>query len=113
MKEMKDIAKKYALLGKKEDELAQTLYDMKKSNPANYDAYVSVLDQSLELVNKSGQFEEIGKSSRSIPGGSTVEKIEGIAKSYQDKDPSLDYNTAIMKAWENHPELMDAYDSEY
>ena len=65
------------------------------------------------LVNKSGMFEEIGKSGRSIPGGSTVEKIEGIAKGYMEKDPSMDYDTAVMKAWENNPELMDAYDSEY
>ena len=113
IRDMRDIAKKYAPLGKKEDELAQTLYDMKKSNPANYEAYVAVLDQSLELVNKSGMFEEIGKSGRSIPGGSTVEKIEGIAKGYMEKDPSMDYDTAVMKAWENNPELMDAYDSEY
>ena len=40
MKEMTEIAKKYAPLGEKEDDLAKTLYDMKKSNPDNYNAYI-------------------------------------------------------------------------
>ena len=113
MKEMTDIAKKYAPLGKKESELAETLYEMKKSSQASYDAYIAVLDQNLDLVNKSGLFTEIGKSGRGYAGNTTVEKVEGIAKGYMEKDPEMDYNTAVMKAWENHPELMDAYDAEY
>lgn len=113
MKEMADIAKKYSILGKNEAELASTLYDMKKSSPASYDAYLAVLDQNLELVNKSGMYEEIGKSSRGLAGGSTEDKIHGIAKSYIEKDPSMDYNTAVLKAWENNPELMAEYDGTY
>lgn len=114
MKEMTDVAKKYAVpLGKKEDELAKTLYDMKKSSPTSYDAYISVLEQSLEMVEKSGLFTEIGKSGRGPVGGNAEAKIEGIAKSYMEKDPSMDYNTAIAKAWENNPDLCDEYDSEY
>ena len=113
MKEMTDIAKKYTLLGKKEDELAETLYNMKKSSPEAYKEYIAVLDQSMELVNKSGMFTEIGKSSRGMVGGTTEAKIEGIAKSYMEKDPALDYPTAVAKAWENNPDLMNAYDDEY
>lgn len=113
MREMTDIAKKYVPLGKKEDELAATLYEMKKSSQASYDAYIAVLDQNLELVNKSGLFEEIGKSSRTTPGGSTVEKIEGIATELQKSDATLGRHEAIMKAWEQHPELVAEYDSEY
>ena len=113
MKEMTDIAKKYTLLGKKEDELAETLYNMKKSSPEAYKEYIAVLDQSMELVNKSGMFTEIGKSSRGMVGGTTEAKIEGIAKSYMEKDPALDYPTAVAKAWENNQDLMNAYDDEY
>lgn len=113
MKAMTDIAKKYVPLGKKEDELASTLYEMKKSSQASYDAYIAVLDQNLELVNKSGMFEEIGKSSRNPVGGSTVEKIEGIATELQKSDATLGRHEAIMKAWEQHPELVAEYDSEY
>lgn len=113
MKEMTGIAKKYTVLGHKEDELAATLYDMKKSNPSTYDAYLAVLDQNLELVNKSGMFEEIGKSGKGMAASGTEAKIASIAKSYQEKDPTLDYDTAVLKAWENNPDLMAECDKEY
>lgn len=113
MKEMTEIAKKYSLLGKKEDELAETLYNMKKSSPDSYNEYIAVLDQSMALVEKNGTFTEIGKSSRGMAGGTTEAKIESIAKSYMEKDPELDYSMAVMKAWENNPDLMAAYDDEY
>lgn len=113
MQEMTTIAKKYAPLGKKEDELAQTLYNMKKSNPANYEAYVAILDESLDMVNKSGLFTEIGKSYKGGGGGSAVEKVEAAASELQKSDPTMSRATAIAKAWENHPELADEYDAEY
>lgn len=113
MKEMTGIAKKYTVLGHKEDELAATLYDMKKSSPSSYNAYLAVLDQNLELVNKSGMFEEIGKSGKGVAVSGTESKIASIAKSYQEKDPTLDYDTAVLKAWENNPELLAECDKEY
>lgn len=112
MKEFTEIAKKYAPLGKKEDELAQTLYDMKKSNEANYDAYVKVLDESLDLVNKSGLFAEIGKSASGTTGGSVEAKAEARAREIMKSDASIGYTEAIAKAWED-PALMAEYDAEY
>lgn len=113
MKEFAEIAKKYAPLGEREDELAQTLYDMKKSNEGNYDAYINILDKSLAMVEKSGLFAEIGKSAYggSAPSGA-VAKVEAKAQSIMKSDPSMDYNTAIAKAWED-PALMAEYDAEY
>lgn len=113
MKELTDVAKKYEPLGKNADELAGTLYEMKKSSQASYDAYLAVLDQNLDLVNKSGLFEEIGKSNHTPAGGSTVAKIEAIATELQKSDVSLDRVGAIAKAWEQHPELVAQYDNEY
>lgn len=118
MQQMTDIAKKYVSLGKKEDELAQTLYDMKKSSPASYDAYIAVLDQNLDLVNKSGLFTEIGKSGAaggftSVAKSEPESRIDAIAKGYLEKDPNMDYDTAVLKAWENNPDLLDAYDATY
>ena len=112
MGQLKEIAKKYVPLGKKEEELAQTLYDLKKSGQANYDAYIKVLDESLDLVNKSGVFAELGKSTHgpvSMDSG-VVAQVEGIAKGYRDADPTLDYNTSMMRAWENNPELLAQYE---
>lgn len=113
MKEMTEVAKKYAPLGKKENELAQTLYDMKKSNEANYNAYIAILDESLGIVEKSGLFSEIGKSDRGAStAGGAVEKAEARAKEIMKSD-RCDWNTAIAKAWIEDPELMDEYDAEY
>lgn len=113
MKEMTEVAKKYAPLGKKEDELAQTLYDMKKASPANYDAYIKILDESLDIVNKSGIFAEVGKSAGGqSTANSAVDKADAKAKEIMKSDPNMDYTTAIAKAWED-PDLMAEYDAEY
>ena len=114
MKEFTEIAKKYAPLGENEEELAQTLYDMKKSNEANYNAYIGILDKSLGLVEKSGIFAEIGKSTGgySVAGGA-VEKVEAIAADIMKSDTSISREHAIAKAWEAHPELVAEYDREY
>lgn len=113
MKEFSEIAKKYAPLGEKEDELANTLYEMKKSNQANYDAYIGILDKSLGLVEKSGLFTEIGKSAGngSAPNGA-VAKAEAKATELMKSDPNMDYDTAIAKAWDD-PALLAEYDAEY
>lgn len=114
LQEFTDIAKKYAPLGEKEDELASVLYDMKKSNEANYDAYIKVLDKSLGLVEKSGIFTEIGKSSGAYESGNgTIGKVEAIASDIMKNDPSLSREMAIAKAWEQNPELIAEYDKEY
>lgn len=115
MKDMTEVAKKYAPLGKKEDELAKTLYDMKKSNPANYDAYIAILDESLGLVEKSGVFAEIGKSGHggSYNGLSGAEaKVDAKAKEIMKADPNIGYTEAVAKAWED-PALAAEYDAEY
>ena len=114
MKEFSEIAKKYAPLGENEEELAKTLYEMKKSNEANYNAYIGILDKSLGLVEKSGIFAEIGKSTGgySVAGGA-VEKVEAIAADIMKSDTSISREHAIAKAWEDHPELVAEYDREY
>ncbi len=113
MKEMTDVAKKYAALGKNEEELAKTLYDMKKSNEANYNAYIAILDESLDIVNKSGLFTEVGKSAggQSTSGGA-VAKVEAKAREIQKSDPNTTWDAAIAKAWQD-PALAAEYDAEY
>lgn len=111
MKEFAEIAKKYAPLGEKEEDLAKTLYDMKKSNEANYNAYIAILDKSLGLVEKSGYFTEIGKSRSG--GGSVEARIQAAASEIQKADPNMSRETAVMKAWENNPEWIAEYESTY
>ena len=114
MKEFTEIAKKYAPLGEKEEELAQTLYDMKKSNEANYNAYINILDKSLGLVEKSGIFAEIGKSAYGAGlAGNAVAKVEAVASEIMKSDTTISREMAIAKAWETHPELVAEYEAEY
>jgi DNA-binding protein YbaB len=115
MQEFTGIAKKYAVLGEDEDELANTLYEMKKSNEANYNAYIAVLDKSLDLVEKSGIFTEIGKSGAAYgsTGRGTLGKVEAIADEIMKSDTNISRESAIAKAWEDHPELVAEYDREY
>lgn len=116
MKDMTEVAKKYAPLGKNESELAQTLYDMKKSNEANYNAYIAILDESLGLVEKSGTFAEIGKSGHggSYNGLSGAEaKVDAKAKEIMKADPNIGYTEAVAKAWIENPDLAAEYDAEY
>lgn len=114
MKDMTEIAKKYAPLGKKEDELAQTLYDMKKSNEANYNAYVAILDESLAMVQKSGLFTEVGKSAGGYStAGGAVAKVEAAANEIMKSDASMTREEAVAKAWIDHPELVREYEAEY
>lgn len=113
MKEFTEIAKKYAILGKKEDELAQTLYNLKKSDENTYNTFVSLLDDQLGLVEKSGVFGEIGKSVGAYGTVSGAEaKIEAKAKEIMKADPTIDMMTAVAKAWEDNPDLIAEYDNE-
>lgn len=114
MQEFVTMAKKYAPLGKKEDELGKQLYNLKKSDEASYDAFVGVLDEHLALVEKSGLFAEIGKSAGGYStGGSVQDKIEAKAAEIRKADPSMNYTQSIAKAWEDNPELFAEYDDEY
>lgn len=116
-KELAEVAKKYAVLGKKEEELTKSLYDMKQAGEAVYKSYVSVLDDQLELVNKTGVFSEIGKSGNHAYSGvaksEPESKIEAIANEIYKSDANISYEMAVAKAWEQNPELMAAYDEQY
>ena len=117
MKDLTDVAKKYSILGTKEEELAKTLYDMKQAGEDVYKTYVGALDSQLEIVNKSGLFAEIGKSGNyafgNVAKSDPEAKIDAIAAELMKSDPELDVTTAIAKAWEQNPDLADAYDKLY
>lgn len=119
MKEYMDIAKKYETIGKKPEDLAKTLYDMKQAGEEVYKSYVNALDEQVSIVEKSGMFVELGKSGGNGPsyvavGKSEAEgKIEAIAAEIRKSDASISYHESIAKAWEQNPELIAAYDDVY
>ena len=110
-KEMQEVAKKYEVIGKKADELAPILKSLKDAGGTAYNDMIAVLDQTVEMVEKSGVFSEIGKAGHT-DDNSAEAKIGVIAKSMMEKDASISYNQAVAKAWEEHPELLAEYDEQ-
>lgn len=106
--EMVSIAKKYEPLGYKPGELAEKLMSFKAADEDIYKTYIKALDETLEMQDASGIFKEFG-TSRSGDGNS----VEEIAKALLEKAPDLTREQAIMKAFEEHPELSIEYDKEY
>lgn len=116
-RELLDVAKKYEIVGEKPEELVKTLKSLKDAGGTAYNDMISVLDRSVDMVEKSGVFGEIGKSFSgnpvaSIKKSAAESKIDTIAKGYMEKDSALTYSAALAKAWEDHPELLDEYETE-
>lgn len=66
-RELHDVAKRYALIGKKEDELFPVLKSMKAAGGTAYDTYVAALDEAVKFAESSGTFKEIGKRGGEAP----------------------------------------------
>lgn len=110
-RELAEVAKRYAIIGKTEAELVPLFKSLRSAGGTAYNDMIAVLDQAVATVEKSGAFSEIGKSGHGTVGAAEA-KIEAIAKGYMEKDSSLDYASAMAKAWEDNPELMAEYEAE-
>lgn len=112
-RELGQIAEKYAIIGKKKEELVPMLKSLRAAGGTAFDDMIAVLDNAVDIVEKSGAFTEIGKSGHSsVSANEAEQKIDTIAKGYMEKDVSLDYTMAVAKAWENNPELMSEYENQ-
>ena len=60
-RELREVAKKYAIIGKKEDELFPVLKSMKAAGGTAYNDYLAVLDEAVNMANTSAAFTEVGK----------------------------------------------------
>lgn len=112
IEKLTSVAKKYEVLGKNPEELAKKLYEMKKAGGTVYDDYVAVLDESVETVNKSGIFGEIGSNNQGSAGtmAQIDQKAAELAKS---AEGGMNSTEAIIKAFEQNPELAAQYEREY
>ena len=111
-RELTQVAKKYEILGEKPEELAKTLKGLKANGGTAYNDMIAVLDSAVATVEKSGAFAEIGKSGHESAETTAEGKVNAIAKSYVEKDPTMTMTKAIAKAWSDHPELVAEYDAE-
>ena len=109
MQELTEIAKKYEVIGEDPEELAESLYEMKQAGDGIYKSYIANLDKMVNLYEKSSVFGEIGKSFGGNVENNPEARVEQIAKSYMESDPSLNYIDAKAKAWSDHPELALEY----
>ncbi|MGN0489343.1 MAG: hypothetical protein ACI4HO_08790 [Ruminococcus sp.] len=109
-RELETIAKKYELLGKKPVELAKTLKSLKDAGGTAYDDMIAVLDSSLEAVEKSGAFSEVGKSGHGSNQTDAWTEIEKHAAEIRKVSPDKSLAEAIDIACAQHPELVADYE---
>lgn len=107
-KELMDIAKNYEMIGKKADELFPVLKSLKAADETAYKNMIDVLDSSKTAIEKSGLFDEIGKSGHGAQNEMTA--INKKADEIMEKDPGLNRFQAIDKVFETNPELRQEYD---
>lgn len=106
--EMLEVAKKYVHLGKKPEDLVETLQTLKKSGDAAYNAYIEALDGQLAMVEKSGIFTEFGKTTHGdVDVNEAHDKTETLAKS-RAAEKGITMEQARCEIWEENPDLADA-----
>lgn len=103
MQKMRGVAAQYECIGKSTDELAGKLLELKKSGEPNYNAYIALLDEMKKSVEESGLFKELG-SNRS--GGLSNDLAAAVAE-VQKADPKLSHAEAVVKAYEQNPNLSE------
>lgn len=104
------MAEKYEPLGKRSGELAEKLYELRKAGGTAYDDYVALLDESLAMVGKGSLFGEIGSSRQGTAGG---EEAIGMKAAEIEKAGGASGADAVVKAFEENPELAARYEEEY
>lgn len=111
-KELTDIAKKYEIIGRKPEELIPVLKSLRSAGGNAYGEMISILDASVEAVNKSSMFSEIGKSGGY--GGAEPDawaKIEKKADEIRQANPALSRAAALDTACQQNPELVHEYEN--
>lgn len=109
--EMEEIAKKYEILGKKPEELAPVLKNLKKNSPEGYEATINALDQAVEATKASGMFGEIGKRGVAGQNGSAWAQIEKKAADIRKAQPTMEYHESIDLACQQNPNLVHEYEN--
>lgn len=113
---MKEICKRYAFSERQRRASAGT-QEYKSVSQGSIQSVIKTLNDAKAAVENSGTFSEIGKSghagaSKGPDANSAEGKIDSIAKSYVEKNPTMTYVDALAKAWEDNPQLVLQYEEE-
>lgn len=100
------VASKYEILGEDSTKLAKVLKSAKVAGGDTYNTTIKLLDNALAAVEKSGTFEEIGKSG-SMGTPDADKQIEKCTAEIRKRNPALSYREALIQAYEEHPEFRD------
>ena len=112
-KELAIIAKKYEMIGKKPEELVPLLKSLKAVGGTAYDDMVAILDQTLEAVEKSGVFSEIGKSGHGgSEAGGAWQEAEVKAVEVMKSKPGLTKEQALDEVFKADPALAEKCEKE-
>jgi hypothetical protein len=111
IKDLTAMAKKYEIIGKKPEELAATLYDLKKAGDSTYDSFVALLDEQVTIVEKGGLFAELGTSRGGAAGTETEVGVK--ASEIRKTNTGMTTPETIVKAFEENPELAAQYEADY
>lgn len=107
-KELYEIAKKYAIIGKKEEELVPLLKSLKAAGGTAYADMIAIMDQTVEITEKSGLFSEIGKS-RGAEMGTSHERAwaeaESKASEIMKSKTGITKAQALDEVFQNNPAL--------
>lgn len=110
-RELEEVAKKYEIIGKKKDELVPILKELKAAGGNAYASMLAALDASVEMVNKSGLFTEIGKRGVGTDDGDKAwSAIEKKAEEIKKSKPEMSMPEAIDLACQQNPELVRQYE---
>lgn len=104
-RELAGIAKKYAIIGKKEEELVPLFKSLKAAGGTAYQDMIAVLDQAVVAVEKSGIFSEIGKSVHGSAAGGAWAEAEAKASELMKSKMGLSKAQALDAVFMENPEL--------
>lgn len=112
-KELAEVAKKYAIIGKKEEELVPLFKSLKAAGGTAYNDMIAVLDQAVDTVEKSGAFSEIGKSGHGNGAdGSAWAEANVKATELMKSRKELTMEQALDEVFVSNPELAEKCEKE-
>lgn len=111
-RELAEVAKKYAIIGKKEEELVPLFKSLRAAGETAYNDMIAVLDQAVAMVEKSGAFSEIGKSGHGSTDGSAWAEAEAKATELMKSKTGLSKQQALDEVFMANPELAEKCEKE-
>lgn len=111
-RELAEVAKRYAIIGKKEEDLVPVLKNLRAAGGTAYQDMIAVLDQAAAAVENSGVFSEIGKSGHGSTDGSAWAEAEAKAAELMKSKTGLSKAQALDEVLMTNPELAEKCEKE-